>query len=101
LTARFTWYDSVARNLSTVIPNAAHVEATQAAAQIAAQVAGKDTGALRDDIASPKFSAAGRAYIGSDLPYAARHNFEHNNFCSAAQGAFVALMMLGLRKRYP
>jgi hypothetical protein len=101
LTARLTWYDSVARNLSTIIPNAAHAEASKLSAQVAAQVAGKETGALRDDIASPKFTGLGRAYIGSDLPYAARHNYEHNNFLAAASGSFVAFMMLGLRKRYP
>lgn len=97
----FWWNDALAHRLATTIPQQAHAEAAALTAKIGAQVAGEDTGALRDDISNPKFQGPGIAQLGSDLPYAVRHNYEHNNFLAAMRGAYAGIMFFSLRKRYP
>lgn len=99
--ARFYWNDALAYKLANVIPQQAHAEAAALTAKVGAQVAGVESGALRDDIANPKFQGPGIAQLGSDLPYARRHNFEHNNFLGAMLGVYQGIMFFSLRKRYP
>lgn len=101
MSSRFFWNDALAHRLSTVIPQQAHAEAAALAAKVGSQVVGVETGALQDDIASPKFQGPGLAQLGSDLPYARRHNFEQNNFLGAITAAYPGFMFFALRKRYP